>query len=140
MTNRTRPAPHRAFTLIELLLVMVILVVLAAIAGVNYGKYANRARVTKVKADLHQLGTALSAFQIDCGRLPTTDEGLGALASNPGASQWTGPYMDIIPRDPWDTPYVYQAPGEHLPHSFDLHSVGPDKQDGNEDDIGNWQS
>jgi general secretion pathway protein G len=32
------------------------------------------------------------------------------------------------------------VPGKHNTDSFDVWSVGPDGQDGTEDDIGNWQS
>jgi general secretion pathway protein G len=31
------------------------------------------------------------------------------------------------------------APGKHNPDTFDVWSVGPDGQDGTDDDIGNWE-
>jgi general secretion pathway protein G len=132
---------HRAgaFTLIELLLVMVILVVLASIVTVGWTKQRARADFTKAKTDIANYSTALDAFQITCGRFPTDEEGLNALTTNPGLPGWTGPYVKIIELDPWGDNYVYQAPGTHFPDSYDLHSAGPDKHDGDEDDIGNWQ-
>lgn len=139
MTNRTQPTLRRAFTLIELLLVMVILVVLASVVTVQITQYRDKANLAKTKTDLHQLGTALTAFQIDCGQFPKDEEGLNALANDPGMSNWNGPYINVVPTDGWGSPYIYHAPGEHLPKSFDLYSAGPDKREGNEDDIANWQ-
>ena len=40
--------------------------------------------------------------------------------------------------DPWGNPYVYVCPGTHNTDGYDLHSFGPDGQDGTEDDIDNW--
>ena len=49
------------------------------------------------------------------------------------------PYVKkrFIPDDPWGKPYVYVEPSEHR-IDFDIHSLGPDKREGTEDDIGNW--
>ena len=41
-------------------------------------------------------------------------------------------------KDPWSRDLMYKAPGEHNPESYDLWSIGPDGQDGTDDDIGNW--
>jgi len=42
--------------------------------------------------------------------------------------------------DPWGNPYIYVCPGTHNTDSYDLHSFGPDGQDGTEDDIDNWSA
>ncbi len=128
------------FTLIELILVMVILVILASIMVPGVSRYRDRANLAKVRTDVKNLETCLGAFQIDCGRFPTNDEGLGVLVNDPGIPNWDGPYVKLVPSDPWGTPYVYQAPGPHFPKSFDLSSIGADKSAGTEDDLGNWQS
>jgi len=55
---------------------------------------------------------------------------------------WRGPYLKNeteIPTDPWGEPYIYECPGRHNPNGYDLSSLGPDKQQGTEDDISNWQ-
>lgn len=133
-----RSARLRAFTLIELLLVVVILAVLAAILVPQIAPQSLAARINATKADISNMETALNIFQVNCGRYPTNDEGLSALAKNPGVEGWMGPYIKLLPRDPWGSHYIYQAPGTYFPESFDLHSLGPDKQEGN-DDIANWQ-
>jgi len=90
--------------------------------------------------------TALDAFQKDCGRFPSSAEGLAALTTRPGdltERQWHGPYLDAaIPKDPWGHDYVYRYPGIHNTNEFDIYSCGPDgvsKSGGNDaDDIANW--
>lgn len=133
--------PRRsAFTLIELLLVMVILVVLAAVVVPKFADRSKQARETAARQDLSAMSTALDAFEIDNGRYPTTEEGLGALIANPSSlPNWHGPYISKTgqPTDPWGTPYVYLYPGQHKQGSFDLYSYGPDLREGN-DDITNW--
>jgi general secretion pathway protein G len=46
--------------------------------------------------------------------------------------------METIPMDPWTHPYIYTFPGKHRPNSYDLMSMGPNGQAGDEDDIFNW--
>ncbi len=87
-------------------------------------------------------------FSNDCGRFPTTAEGLQALITCPtNISQklWKGPYIDpqqIIPVDVWGHAYVYRYPGIRNTNSYDLYSVGPDgvskSGGGDPDDINNW--
>jgi general secretion pathway protein G len=135
-----RRGARRAFTLIELLLVMVILVVLASVVVPKFTSRSEQARLTAAKTDLTNLETALDAFEIDNGRYPTTEEGLSALVVAPSdATGWHGPYIKLVPNDPWGTPYNYQYPGAHQQSGFDLYSYGPDKREGN-DDITNWST
>jgi general secretion pathway protein G len=125
----------RAFTLIELLLVMVILAILAAVVVPKFTGRTEQARETAAKADLSNLKTSLGAFEIDTGRFPTTDEGLTALISPPADIQgWSRPYVDKIPVDPWGHPYVYRSPGSNN-KDFDLFSTGPDGREGSADDV-----
>lgn len=128
-----------AFTLIELLLVMVILVVLAAVVVPKFTSRSEQARQTAAKADLASLELALDAFEIDNGRYPNSDEGLGALVSAPSdlANTWKAPYVKAVPNDPWGMPYIYVFPGTHQQGSYDLYSYGPNKTEGT-DDIVNW--
>ena len=129
-----------AFTLIELLLVMVILVVLAAVVVPKFTNRTEQACITAAKTDITALDTALDAFEVDCGRYPSNEEGLGALFTAPGNVQnWHGPYLKKsgVPNDPWGNAYVYRYPGTHNASGYDLLSMGPDGREGN-DDIDNW--
>ena len=130
----------RGFTLIELLLVLVILAALAAVVVPRFTKRSEQARITAAKTDVANLEVALDAFEVDTGRYPSGDEGLKALLEVPGnITGWNGPYLKrAVPNDPWGNPYVYACPGQHNASGYDLHSFGPDGQDGTEDDIDNW--
>ncbi len=127
------------FTLIELMLVLVILGVLAGIVGPRIVGQGERARIQATKTQISNFGTALSAFEVDNGYFPKGKNGLQDLLTAPrNTTTWKGPYMEKIPTDPWDHPYVYDCPGKHNPNSFDLMSTGPDGKVGGDDDITNW--
>jgi len=130
----------RGFTLIELLLVLVILGILAGLVVPRFAKRSEQAKITGANTDISNIETALRTFEIDCGRYPTTEEGLGALLEQPSnAKGWHGAYLERgLPKDPWGNPYVYRCPGQHNVNGYDLYSYGPDGQDGGGDDIDNW--
>ena len=135
-----RKLSHRsAFTLIELLLVLVILAVLAAIVVPKFTSRSEQARNTSAKTSISLIDGAFDQFEVDNGRYPSTDEGLGALINNPGNMEnWHGPYLKGgVPKDPWNNEFVYRFPGQKNGAGFDLYSLGPDGREGN-DDIGNW--
>lgn len=57
--------PTRAFTLIELLIVIAIILILIAIALPNFLEAQVRAKVTKAAGDMRALGQAVESFRID---------------------------------------------------------------------------
>jgi general secretion pathway protein G len=132
---RIRRYVARAFTLIELLLVMVILVVLAAIVLPRFTGRSQQAKITAAKTDLSNIKTALKMFEVDNGRFPTQDEGLTALVTAPASATNWQPYLDkgLVPVDPWGNPYVYHYPSTTNTGDFDLFSMGPDGREGNDD-------
>jgi general secretion pathway protein G len=138
MSYRNNRRSRRGFTLIELLLVMVILAVLAAIVVPKFTSRTDDARITAAKSDIAAFETALDAFEVDTGRYPNADEGLGALVNQPSAvTNWKG-YLKRLPNDPWGHPYVYRFPGQHNTNGYDIFSMGKDGQEGGTDDIDNW--
>ena len=127
---------RRAFTLVEILLVMTIIAILAALVIPKVVGRSEQARQTAAHADLSSIKTSLDAFEVDNGFYPKNIQDLVTLPSN--AKNWHGPYLEKIPTDPWGNNYNYSNPGRHNSSSYDLSSVGPDAKEGTDDDIGNW--
>jgi len=89
----------RAFTLIELLIVVAVIALLVAIAVPNYLEATRRADTAACKSNLRTLGTALVMYRIDYGVFPPADGKAGpdpspdqtALGSGPAAGgSWDG--------------------------------------------------
>src|SRR5512135_2108830 len=102
ITNKRLYATKRSgFTLVELLVVMAIIALLAALVGPKLFPKLGKGKQSAAKAQIELLGQALDQFRLDVGRYPTTQEGLNALAANPGADKWEGPYLKKgLPSDP----------------------------------------
>jgi general secretion pathway protein G len=138
--KRLRRNPvRRAFTLIELLLVLVIITLLAAVVVPKLVGRTEDAKIKTTQASIGSLKSALRIFESDNGRFPTTEEGLQALARNPGnLPSWKHPYVEDnnVEGDAWGNKWIYRCPGTRDPDGFDLSSAGPDGREGTEDDIG----
>ncbi len=130
---------RRAFTLVEMLLVLVILATLAAIVYPKLAGRSEQARTTAAATQISSFSTALDAFEVDNGYYPKGKAGLMDLVQQPrDAQNWRGPYLKDLPKDPWGNDYSYECPGRMNPTSYDLVSPGPDGKLGSEDDIANW--
>jgi general secretion pathway protein G len=133
---------NAGFTLIEIMVVVVILGILAALIAPNVISRIDEAQVTKVRQDIRAVESALKLYRLDNFRYPDTDAGLDALVTppaDPGARWPEGGYLDRLPQDPWNRPYVYLYPGNN--GEFDIYSLGRDGQqggDGLDADLGNW--
>ncbi|MFH1741976.1 MAG: prepilin-type N-terminal cleavage/methylation domain-containing protein [bacterium] len=97
----------KAFTLIELLIVVAIIGILAAIAVPNFLNAQTRAKVARVKADLRSLGTALESYYLDNNDYPVDEVDQSFFKKylvNPCCFPLTTPvaYMsDITAKDPF---------------------------------------
>lgn len=130
----------RAFTLIEVMVVVVILSILAAIVVPKIMDRPEQARIVKAKNDIRAIEASLNLYRLDNMLYPTTDQGLEALVSMPTGSpepkNWKqGGYLDRLPVDPWGNPYLYLNPGSHA--TIDIYSTGLDPLS-EDDDLGNW--
>ena len=114
--------PHGAFTLIELLIVVAIIAILAAIAVPNFLEAQVRAKISRCKADLRSLATAIEAYAVDFNFYPYSSgihSQSGAIevqnSQMASAHKWLAPvittpvsYMTSIPVDAFAN--------EHEPH------------------------
>ncbi len=126
-------------------MVVIILGVLVALIVPQFAGRTEQARRAAAYADINaNLATALDMYLLDNGVYPTSEQGLAALQQPPTVPplpvSWQGPYLKSgNVKDPWGHPYVYVCPGEHNREGYDLYSVGPDGQEGSEDDVQNWE-
>jgi general secretion pathway protein G len=111
---------ERGFTLVEMMVVLVIIGLLATVVIINVMPATDRAAQTRVKADLSTIEQAVEMYRLENLRYPTTQEGLNALVPN---------YIRRLPADPWNSPYVYVAPGPNGA-PFRIASLGADKSEG----------
>jgi general secretion pathway protein G len=130
------------FTLIEVLVVVAILGILAAIVVPRLMDRPDEAKRIAAKADVGAIVQTLKLYRLDNGFYPTTEQGLVALvqkpATNPVPNNWR-PYLDRLPKDPWQGDYQYLQPG--VRGEIDVFSLGADRArggEGNAADIGNW--
>ncbi|HOW42505.1 MAG TPA: type II secretion system major pseudopilin GspG [Candidatus Omnitrophota bacterium] len=133
---------RKAFTLIELMLVVVIIGALVAMVMPRLTGRGEQARGTAAKADIDaNIATALKLYELDNGEFPSTSEGLSALVTkSSSANNWKGPYLEKgkVPLDPWGREYKYKSPGDHRTQDYDLYSLGKDGVE-SADDIKNWE-
>lgn len=128
---------EKAFTLVELLLVVTIIGILAGAVLINFTGKSQEAKVTRARLDIGNIGSALSLYEIETGSFPSGDQGLMALVEDPGVPGWTRKLNASSLKDPWGNEYQYSYPGSR-DSDYDLYSIGPDGQEGTDDDIGNW--
>jgi prepilin-type N-terminal cleavage/methylation domain-containing protein len=84
---------RRAFTLIELLIVVAIIAILAAIAVPNFLEAQTRAKISRSKADLRTLVTAIESYRVDGNDIgPDTDD--------PDSAAWIAAHGGPIPNVP----------------------------------------
>ena len=103
---RRRVRCRRAFTLIELLVVVAVIAILAAIAVPNLLTAQTRSKVSRARADMASLQTALEAYAVDNQTYPLNAGGIGL----PGALyNLTRPiaYLTTLPHDVFARDSVY---------------------------------
>jgi len=145
MLTENRLTGDEGWTFMETLIVIAIVLILTSIVGFTAIQYLDRARCAAARSQIDSFILALEAYYIDCGKYPSSEQGLEALWKKPSiepvSPNWTGPYIyRKTPNDPWGNPYEYTIPGaEDLP--FSIRSFGSDGREGGEGknaDITSW--
>jgi general secretion pathway protein G len=144
----SKPARKRrkrqGFTLVELMVVIVIIGLLATVVAINVLPSQDRAMVGKARADISVLEQAIETYRLDNLTFP---DDLNALTTAPAnlaqpERYRQGGYIRRLPEDPWGNPYQYRRQSAHG-GQFDVYSLGADGKEGgegNDADLGNWQT
>jgi len=122
----------KAFTLIEIMIVIIILGLLASLVVPNLIGQSEQAKEKLVCVQMKSLKNALDSFKIQEGRYPTTEEGLMALVKNPNPQKYknypNGGFLGNkkLPKDPWGDNYIYINQNGNI----DILSLGADGKEG----------
>ena len=126
----------KAFSLIELMIVIVILGLLASMVMPNLMGKADDAKRKLVCIQMKSVHEALKMFKLDNGVYPTTEEGLQALLENPDKELYVNyastPYLEgkSLPKDSWGSPFIYINKDE----TVELISFGADRKEAGKDE------
>lgn len=142
------------FTFVETLGVLAIGAALTAGTTVSVSKLIGTAKKTAAKNQIEQYYSALQSYFLDCGRYPTSEQGIKALWEKPTfypiPEQWDGPYLEKKPaQDPWGQDFIYVSaessplPAEaetNLPFAIICYGAdGKEGGQGNNADIYSWE-
>lgn len=115
----------KAFTLMELMVVIIILGLLASFVLPSLTSKSDEAKVKITCIEMKNIAQAVKMYKIDNANYPSTSEGLNILIEKK--------YFEDgkLPKDSWGNSFIYTQGGD----GFELISFGGDKQEGGSDDI-----
>ncbi len=137
---------RRAFTLIEVMIVIAIILALSGLVAVAVFQRRDDADIKLTKVTLNNMKAAIGLFKLDYRRFPTEEEGLAVLWDkemlDPDSDEnaWKIYLEEKMETDVWGTEWGYRQESETREGWFDLWSNGPDKEEGTDDDIMLWET
>ena len=110
---------RRAQSGFSLMEILIVLVIIGTIMGLVVQQVFNKGDAANIKAaniQIENIKGAIELYELNMGRLPTTEEGLNALIEKPSsaeeATEWVGgggPFLKSMPTDPFrKQPYKYE--------------------------------
>jgi general secretion pathway protein G len=136
--RQTKVNNASGFSLIEILVALTLLGIAGTFVAGKIFEQLEEGQKKSAKIQMQSLDGRLGDFRRHCGFYPTTDQGLDALINKPGGGRDCKNYAEggyikdgILPQDPWDEDYYYDSNGK----VYNIHSSGPDQEEGTEDDI-----
>ena len=121
---------RKAFSLVEVMIVIVIIGLMAGLVTYATTGYLERAKKQRARSDVATYAGAVDSYYLAHGLYPDNREGLKALAPE---------FIKVLQNDPWGHPYQYVQPGKD--HPYDIISYGADGKEGGsgaDADITNW--
>jgi len=144
--NRNPSALRRAFTLVEVMIVILIVLALGGLVAYNLLGKKEEAEDKLVQIDINTLKRALKDYRIAHGRYPTDEEGVAVLWNKEATQdeevlkKWTKLLEEPMPKDKYGNEWGYRQKTEHSEDdTFDLWSIGRDKMEGTDDDVTSWK-
>ena len=128
MTNsciRKNKKLKKAFSLMELMVVIIILGLLASFVLPSLTGKSEDAKKKITCVQMKSISQALKMYKIDNSVYPTTEEKLDILVEKKYFED------NKLPKDSWGSNYIYTS----LDDSFDIISFGANKKEGGDDDI-----
>lgn len=133
--TRQKRFSQSGYTLFEIMLVLGIIAVLVGSAIYMLVGNIDVAKEQRVDSDIEAISMQLRTYEMLNYRMPTTEQGLKALVSQPTTEprprRWKQ-LMKSAPIDPWGNEYVYRNPGKGGA-AFDIYSLGPDGKESDDD-------
>ena len=138
--TKTAKKKQRAFTLLELLIVMIILALLAGLGLMAFGTIQKKSRDSRRKQDLINISKSLETYYNDWGTYPDSDNG-AIVGCGPGTSlacNWGEPwlntdnntlYMSALPQDPvsdWNYFYLQNSDSSYYLFAYLENELDPD--------------
>lgn len=128
------PRTHRAFTIIEVIVIVVILGVIAAVIAPRLIGRIGQSKQSVAKANAKSLANQILAFTADHGKLESgaTIRVLFERPANVTEGNWN-PYVNSADdlKDPWGKEFILVVPGQKN-IDFDIVSYGANGQPGGE--------
>lgn len=129
------------FTLTEMLIVIALIALVGTFVAGNVISKFGRAKIDATKIQMKQLGVILDDFKRECGRYPTSDQGLDALVKKEIGGVNCKNYDPEgyikggkVPKDGWGSDFLYESDG----NKYKITSLGNDLKvggEGNDKDI-----
>src|SRR5882724_5299170 len=99
-----RSSKPRAFSLVEVMIVVVIIGLMAGLVTYATTGYLERAKRVRARSDVAHYAGGVDQFYIAHGYYPDNREGLKALVPE---------FIKVLQNDPWGHPYQYVQPGKN---------------------------
>jgi len=119
--NKKAVKQKKAFSLMELMVVIIILGLLASFVLPSLTGKSEDAKIKITCVQMKSISQALKMYKIDNSTYPSTEDGLPAKYFED----------EKLPKDSWGQNYIYTFDEE----KFDLISLGANKKEGGDDDI-----
>ncbi len=138
--RRVPRTARRAFTLIEIIVVVTIIAILATIIAPRVWTNVMKANNAKAQTEVKSIASVVTNYMLDMNLSRIEDDfdlEILALPPDDGGGP-SGPYVQKLDalKDPWGRAYIIIVPGE-VNYDFDIVSMGEDGEIGTEDDITN---